>query len=294
MSHPDSQLRTRREFVTAALTTVGAAAMPRLVWAQKTEKVATKPIRIALICDTHTTRGIQNDQPQHKARFDRVIAAVNASKPDWILHGGDLTEGAKPEEIEDFKEQVRALKAPMDWVYGNHDVGAKRVEGQKSGLSMQRVERIETTLGPSFWEKTRGGLRVVAANTSLFNSGLTRETEQWEFLENALHAPASTPTLFLGHYPPFIEKPEELEDPYWNIAPQPRTRLLALMKRGGVKAMLSGHLHRPLKLQYEGVPLVVGPAVSFGLPRESQIIGWTEINITGQGEFTAEWRAVEK
>ncbi|RYG67489.1 hypothetical protein EON80_13490 [bacterium] len=289
-----SQLQTRREFVAAALTTVGAAALPRATWAKQVTKAAEKPIRIALICDTHTTRGVQNDQPQHKARFDRVIEAVNASKPDWILHGGDLTEGAKPEEIEDFKTQLTALKAPVDWVYGNHDVGAKLVEGQKSGLTEKRVERIEAEFGPSFWEKTRGGVRVIAANTSLFNSGFTRENEQWEFLEKALGTPATVPTLFLGHYPPFIEREDEAEDPYWNLAPKPRAKLLELMKSGGVKAMLSGHLHRPLKLRYADIPLIVGPAVCFGLPRETQVIGWTEVSISTQGGVSAEWRIIDK
>lgn len=251
-------------------------------------------MKIALVCDTHTSRGAKEDQPHHKARFDRVIAAVNAWKPDWVLHGGDLTESSKPEEIADFQEQIKALNAPIDWVYGNHDVGAKRVEGQKTGLSAERVERIEKALGPSFWEKTRAGVRVVSANTSLFNSGFEREAQQWAFLEKALGTRSTEPTLFLAHYPPFIKTPDEAEDPYWNIAPEPRARLLKLIEQGGVRAMLSGHLHRPLSLSYGQTPLVVGPAVCFGLPRESQMVGWTQITILAAGEFSFQWQPVEK
>jgi 3',5'-cyclic AMP phosphodiesterase CpdA len=288
-----TRLHTRREFMAAALTTASAAALSRAQWAQAapTEK---QPVKIALICDTHTTRGTKEDQPQHKERLDRVIAAVNAWKPDWVLHGGDLTESAKPEEISDFREQIQSLQAPIDWVYGNHDVGAKRVEDQKTGLSAERVERIETALGPSFWEKTRAGVRVVATNTSLINSGFERETEQWAFLEKAFAAPSTGPTLFLGHYPPFIKTPDEEEDPYWNIAPGPRARLLELVRKGGATAMLSGHLHRPLSLQFEKMPLIVGPAVCFGLPRETQMVGWTQITISPQGQFAYELQPVEK
>lgn len=184
------------------------------------------------------------------------------------------------------------MRAPLDWVFGNHDVGAKRVEGQKSGLTPERLERIEAALGASFWEKTRAGVRVVAVNTSLFNSGLAREAEQWEFLKTALSAPAAVPTLFLGHYPPFIASPDEAESPYWNLAPQPRARLLTLLEKGGVKAMLSGHLHRPLKLRHGNIPLIVGPAVSFGLPRATQPVGWTQITISSAGEFAFQWHAV--
>jgi 3',5'-cyclic AMP phosphodiesterase CpdA len=288
---------TRRQFVGAALSSSGVAAVSRLplAWAedkQTPQEEAPKRVRIALISDTHTTRGVKEEQPKHKARFERVIAAVNAFVPDWVLHGGDLTEGSRSEEIDDFKEQIGGLKAPLDWVYGNHDVGAKRVEGMKSGLSQERLERIETALGASFWEKSRAGLRVVGINTSLFNSGLARENEQWEFLEKAL-SPGGSRTVLLLHYPPFIKQMDEAEDPYWNIAPQPRARLLDLVTKGDVKAMLSGHLHRPLSLQSGGVPLVVGMPVSFGLPRDKQPVGWTEIILEPDGKLTKEWRTVE-
>lgn len=262
----------------------------RLTWAQ--QKTVPQRVKIALICDTHTTRGVQNEQPQHKARLEKVIAAVNDFAPYWILHGGDLTEGAKAEEVEDFKVQMSSLKAPVDWVYGNHDVGAKRVEGMKSGLSQGRLERIEAALGPSFWEKSRGGVRVVGVNTSLFNSGLAREAEQWEFLEKVL-VPRPERTLLLLHYPPFIKSVDEAEDPYWNLAPEPRARLLALVARAGVKAMLSGHLHRPLALQAGEIPLVVGIPVCFGLPRDKQPVGWTEIIIEPDGSLTKQWRTVD-
>ena len=36
--------------------------------------------RIALISDTHTTRGKNEDQPLYKGRLDQVIEAVNAAR----------------------------------------------------------------------------------------------------------------------------------------------------------------------------------------------------------------------
>lgn len=279
---------TRRQFVTAALASSGAAVLASRM--NRTFAAETAPIRLALICDTHTTRGTTEDQPEYKPHFERVIAEVNAARPDWVLHGGDLTQSAKPEEITDFQEQARALQAPLDWVYGNHDVGAKHTDGGKGGITEARLERIEKAFGPSFWEKTRSGIRVVAINTSLINSGFAREAEQWEFLEGAFRAPADKPTLLLLHYPPFTKTPDEAEDPYWNLAPTPRERLLDLVKKGGVKAMLSGHLHYPLNVQYGDIPLVVGPAVSFGLPRAKQPVGWVEITIGPNGKFESELR----
>lgn len=297
---------TRRRLIGAALASTGLIAAARFNLASAAEKTALAPIadaparqvaaqgviRIAFICDTHTTRGIKNGQPLFKPHFEKVITAVNASRPNWILHGGDLTESAKPEEIEDFKAQITGLQAPLDWVYGNHDVGAKRTDGSKGGITEARLNRIEASLGPSFWEKSRGGARVVAINTSLINSGLEREAQQWAFLESALAAPSAIPTLLLLHYPPFVKTAGELEDPYWNLAPQPRARLLQLVEKGGVRAMLAGHLHYPLQLQYAAVPLIVGPAVSFGLPRDKQPVGWTEITIAAGHQITSEIKYV--
>src|SRR4051812_17690406 len=60
--------------------------------------------RIALVSDTHCTRGEKEEQPRYHARLDKVIAAANAAKVDLVLIAGDLTEDGKPEQIIDFKE----------------------------------------------------------------------------------------------------------------------------------------------------------------------------------------------
>ena len=146
----------------------------------------TAEIRIGLVTDTHTTRGTNSDQPLYRARLDKVIADVNAKGVAWVLIAGDLTQGGKPEEISDFTEQVKGFRAPVSFVYGNHDVGAKVKEGGKEGVTTKRLEQIETALGPSFWVEERAGIRIVGVNSSLFGSGLPRENEQWEFLERTL------------------------------------------------------------------------------------------------------------
>jgi 3',5'-cyclic AMP phosphodiesterase CpdA len=289
-----NQFTTRRRFITSALTSAGALALTRFASAQLLSNSATpKPIKIAFITDTHTTRGLKADQVKYAIYLKQIIAEINAAKPDWVLHGGDLTESASSEEISDFLEQIKALDAPIDWVYGNRDVGRKRVVGHFDAPDTAQIERIEAALGASFWEKTRAGVRVIGVNTSLFGSGLPLEAAQWDFLEAALQKPSATPTLYLGHYPAFIKTSAEEESPYWNLAPAPRARLLSLLEKGGVKAMLSGHIHRPLKLSYNDISFLVGPAVSYGLPRKTQQVGWTELTITPQGQIHSALRYIE-
>src|ERR1041384_4036758 len=69
-------------------------------------------VRFALVSDTHTTRGTQGDQPLYKGRLDQVIAAVNAADVNAVLIAGDLTQSGKPEEMADFRAQIRGFRAP--------------------------------------------------------------------------------------------------------------------------------------------------------------------------------------
>jgi 3',5'-cyclic AMP phosphodiesterase CpdA len=250
------------------------------------------PVQLALVSDTHTTRGTQQDEPLYKGRLDRVMTAVNAAGVDAVLIAGDLTQSGKPEEMADFQAQVRGFRAPVWVVAGNHDVGGKRIPGKEGGVTAARVTAFEQVFGPSFFARQCRGVRVVGVNASLFGSALPREAEQWAFLDRELAMPAAIPTLLFMHYPPFVEQPDEPGGGYWNIEPGPRTRLLALMARGGVRALLSGHLHRPLQRRRDRVLYVTTPPVSFGLPRGKQAQGWTLITITGAGELQAEFREI--
>jgi hypothetical protein len=102
--------------------------------------------------------------------------------------------------------------------------------------------------------------------------------------------------LLLTHYPLYLKTPDEPGDPYWNVEPEPRARLLALLaKTDNLRAVLSGHLHRGLTNRGEGssVPgalLYTSPPVSFGLPRGHQPEGWSLITISRTGEVSAAFR----
>lgn len=255
-------------------------------------------MRIALLSDTHTNRGDKGDQPLYRPRFKAVIQAVNAARPDLILHAGDVTEGGRTEEFDDFLAQSAALSAPVRHVPGNHDVGAKRHPkgDSKQAVTVERVRAYEKRLGPSWWAEERNGFRFVAVNAPLFGSGLAAEAEQWAFLEKQCAGPAPTaPLVLLSHYPLFLERPEEAGDPYWNVEPEPRARLLGLLARpgvGAVRAVLSGHLHRPLDRAWRGVRLYTTPPVSFGLPRGKQPQGWTLVTLSPPGDVTAEFNPI--
>ncbi len=247
-----------------------------------------KMVRIALVSDSHTTRGTAEDQPLYKGHLDQVIADVNKTGVDVVLIAGDLTQGGKPEEREDFKAQIKGFTAPVLFVPGNHDVGGKHEAGKPGGVTAKREETFEQAFGPSFWTNTRYGIRLIGINSPILGSGLPRETEQWAFLEKELAHPSELPTLLVTHYPLYTKTPDEPGGVYWNIEPEPRKRLRTLLQQAHVKAVLSGHLHYPLILHDEDRIYISTEPVSFGLPRGKQTQGWTLVTIAPDGTVTPE------
>jgi len=262
------------------------------------QRAATPPsslARIALVSDTHTTRGTNDEQPLYRGRLDKVIAAVNTARVDLVLIAGDLTQDGKPEEIADFQDQIHGFHAPVWFVPGNHDIGNKLVRGKESDttLSELRLARFEMRCGPSFFARESAGLRVIGLNSPIFGSGFAREKAMWRFLEHELRQPGAMPTVVLTHYPLFTKTPDEPSD-YWNIEPEPRQRLLELLRRGGVKTVLTGHLHRSLVTHSDGIVFLTTGPVSFGLPHGKQKQGWTLVTISAEGEGQGEFQPLSE
>ena len=129
------------------------------------------PVRIALVSDTHTTRGTNGEQPMYRARLDKVIGAVNECGADFVVITGDLTEDGKQPELEDFAKQIKGFKAPVLYVPGNHDLGNKIIPGKGGSVSVERAERYEQALGPTFFARDVKGVRVIGVNSPVFGSG---------------------------------------------------------------------------------------------------------------------------
>lgn len=242
-------------------------------------------VRFALVSDPHVTRGTNEDQPLYRGRFERTIESVNSHGVDAVLMAGDLTQGGKADEFADYRELAGKFKAPVYAVPGNHDVGGKVLPNEK-GVTAARVTNFEKIIGPTFWSQTIKGVRVLGIDSPVLGSGLPVENDQWTFLDKELDKPHEEPTLVLTHYPPFLDKVDEPGGTYWNIEPAPRARLLALLHKGGVAAVLSGHLHRPIEHTIDGILFSTTPPVSFGLPRGKQAQGWTLVTITGSAVKT--------
>ena len=248
--------------------------------------------RIALISDLHVRDATNDSQVRAHLRLHQAIADVNATKVDLVLVAGDLTEHGRPDELRSFRDHMYAFEAPVWYVPGNHDVGNKIIPNKKDKepVSAWRVRFYESRLGPSFFARTHAGVRVVGLNSPIFGSGFPQETKMWAFLERELARPADQPTIVLLHFPPFSKKADEPGGEYWNLEPEPRRRLLELLKKAGVKTVLSGHLHRELINRHDGILFLTTQPVSFGLSNEKQREGWMLITVPREGQARFEFR----
>ena len=249
--------------------------------------------RIAFVSDTHVNLRTNEPGTAYNRQFDQAIAAINAAKVDLILIGGDLTDGGTQEQMALFKRKVKQLKAPVLFVAGNHDVGVVGNGTVKTSITPEKVKLFSQKLGPNWFARDQAGVRTVGLNSCLLGSGFKEEEEQWQFLEKELARPHAKPTLLLEHYPLFIKAVDEPRLGTRNVQPEPRKRLLALAEQGGVRAVLTGHLHYPITNRLDGILFLGNTTTAFGLPRGLTAEGWMLLSVPREGEVRFEFRGLE-
>lgn len=235
---------------------------------------------VALVSDPHIMVGTNGHAGTYLRHFEEAIAQVNKASVDFVLITGDLANGGKVDEWREFLSHIKEFKAPVFYVPGNHDVGHKFNSGKTNGtITVERVKTYERLMGPSFFAKDVHGVRIVGLNASLFGSGFERELEQQKFLEAELAQTTDMPRLIFMHYPLFVATADESGGGYWNVEPKPRRELLSLFKKAHVNAVLTGHLHRSLEKEYEGILLLGTTATSFSIGRTPHQEGWTLVTL---------------
>jgi len=188
--------------------------------------------------------------------FRQAGEKINQLKPDFVLICGDLVHERTEQSFADFKEIRSALTVPSYCVPGNHDVG-----GAPTPATLKTYREM---IGPDYYAVEHKGYTFVLVNTQLWKAPLEGETDRqdaWlmETLKAALKK--KSPVFIVGHYPLYLEHPDEPEE-YMNLPADKRAELLALYDRCGVVAVLGGHVHRLLIHEWKGLQLVNGETTS--------------------------------
>ncbi len=217
------------------------------------------------------------------ARNAAAVALLRRARPELVVHLGDV-----PHPVPGLADHRRALavatdsyaelEVPLLVVPGNHDVGDKpHPWAPAPSVSKDKHAVFAEHWGPPWWCLEHRGVLLLGVDTPVLNSGLPLEAEQWAWLEQTLADAAGKPVLAFLHYPPFLLSPDEAEH-YDNLAEPARSRLLALFKAHGVRAVFCGHVHHPFWHVHDGAEWVLMPATSFVRP------GYAELARVGPGD----------
>jgi 3',5'-cyclic AMP phosphodiesterase CpdA len=220
-------------------------------------------MRIIQITDTHLSR----NKPHFADNWAPLARWIGAQRPDLVIHTGDVTvDGAEVEDDMAYAAGLlRGLGARWLAVPGNHDVG--EAAHPRQPVTAARLAGWHRHFGADRWvedvDQSAGGWRIVGLDAMVLGSGKPEEAAQDVWLDAVMAQAAGRPVAWFLHKPLFLNSPEEDDTGYWSVAPEPRARLMALVRRYHVKLVASGHLHKAHEVVSEGTRFVWAPASSF-------------------------------
>jgi len=212
-----------------------------------------QPFSFVQLCDTQLGMG---GYEHDIMTFKQAVAQINEINPDFAVICGDLVHNASDSSYSDFLEIMQTLKVPCHVAPGNHDVG--NVPNDTT-LSYYRK-----TIGKDYFDFQNKGYSFIVTNTQLWKVNVADESvkhNEWFEETLGIQKAKKLPTFVIGHYPLFLENPEE-EEEYFNIPPVKRKRILELFKSNNVVAYLSGHSHELVVNNYENIQFVSGETTS--------------------------------
>ncbi|MFE9427128.1 metallophosphoesterase [Kitasatospora sp. NPDC006697] len=189
-------------------------------------------------------------------RATRVMDHLRAlpTPVDALLVTGDIADHAAPEE---YREAARILAAPFPVLScpGNHDArAAYRTHLLGEPAADGPVNRLHLV----------NGTAVLMCDSSVpgrDEGRLDRETLAW-LAATLAGLPAGTPALLAFHHPP-VRLHHPLPDSYTLQGEPELAELLA--EHPQVVALLTGHAHTAAASSFAGLPVIVGPAVTWTL-----------------------------
>jgi 3',5'-cyclic AMP phosphodiesterase CpdA len=223
-------------------------------------------MRIIQISDTHLSPG----KAQFAENWPPLAAWIARQRPDLVIHTGDVTvDGADvSDDIRHAAELMRGLGVRFRAVPGNHDVGDAAHARQP--VNDERLARWRDHFGPDRWVENVEGGCLIGLDAMLFGSGHPEEEAQFAWLDQVMKPAQGGFLAWFLHRPLFLESPDESDTGYWSIKPQPRARLMELVRRHSVALVASGHLHKAHDAVCRRTRYLWAPASSFLVSPEIQ------------------------
>lgn len=209
------------------------------------------------ISDSHLGfKGTAN--PDVASTFEKTIDDLNGmtQRPAFVVHTGDVTHLAKPEQFAMAKEIVGGLKSDFYAIPGEHDV-----IGDHGALFHAQFGRGDD----AWWSMNANGAHFVFLVNVLGFAGFAGMGQlgkaQLAWLASDLATVKSdTPVVIFAHVPLFAVYPQ------WGWTTEDAAQALSLVRRFASVTVLNGHIHQ-IQTAVEGsVRFYTARAMAFPLP----------------------------
>jgi 3',5'-cyclic AMP phosphodiesterase CpdA len=198
--------------------------------------MAKRPdLRFVQLSDSHIGfKGTAN--PDVTGAFSRAIDQINHldDAPDFVIHTGDLTHLATPEQFDQTRQMLTGLRTPHVFtVPGEHD-------SVDDGGQKYRQAFGAGTRGDGWYSFDIAGVHVIGLVNSLHMTKLGHlGVDQLEFIRKDV-APLSsdTPVIVFSHIPLFAMYPD------WGWGTDDAAQALSYLQRFSSVTCLNGHVHQ--------------------------------------------------
>jgi 3',5'-cyclic AMP phosphodiesterase CpdA len=212
--------------------------------------------------------------------FPQILSAVDNSDMEFLLHTGDMVNMDSPGEWNLYREATARFRKPLRVVIGNHELYG-------GGTSEKFAERFG--LPGSSWSFTHKDAHFAIVDNA--KGTFPDDTLAWLDRDLAAHPKGKggiTTLVVAMHIPPdtYGTKPHGTRFDYEERS----AMLLAILKRHGVDAVLSGHEHMQHVEDWEGVLLLVSGGAGAKLA-PFQRYGYYRIDV-GNGRVTETFKPV--
>lgn len=238
---------------------VGGEVISHVAGAAAAEHTHARPaLRFAQISDSHIGfTGAPN--PDVAGTFAHAIDQVNnlGYTPDFVVHTGDLMHLSSPEQFDQVKQMMTALKTPHVFtVPGEHDsvddAGRKYRDAFGAG-----------SVGDGWYSFDTAGVHVIAlVNTLNLHKLGHLGTDQLEFVEkDVARLSSDTPIIVFSHIPLFAMYPN------WGWGTDDAAQALSYLRRFSSVTCLNGHVHQLFSKTEGNVTFYSGTTTAYPLPK---------------------------
>jgi 3',5'-cyclic AMP phosphodiesterase CpdA len=192
-----------------------------------------------------------------KAAVDKINAL--STTPEFLLHTGDITHLARPEEFDTVEQILKSATAKeVFYVPGEHDV-----IGDEGKEFLERYGKNRN--GAAWYSFDKKGVHFVGlANVMNMKAGGLGSlgVEQLDWIEKDLKSlTASTPVVVFAHIPLWSVYPE------WGWGTEDSAQALALLKRFGSVTVLNGHIHQTMQKVEGSITFHTAASTAFPQPQ---------------------------